>query len=374
MRILFFFSHPAQYLFLRETIRRLSRSDKNQLILLIKTKDVLETLIRQDGLSYINILPNYRGDTTFSILLSLFRRMVAIIPLVIRNKPDLLIGTDATIALIGKMLGIGRITILEDDYEVIRKLAALTYPFTETILCPDVCQVGPWVDKKIGYEGYMKLGYLSPSVFVPNKQVRTTYQLSNRFALIRLSQLKAHHDTGVRGITVELVAKIVDLMESRGIKVQISSEGELDKRFAQYELKIGPTDMHHVLSQATLLVSDSQSMSVEAAMLGVPSIRYSDFASKISVLEELEKTYKLTVGIRPCNEALVLAQILEWIDLPYIKEIFEARRQTMLDDKIDVTAFLVWFVEKYPASRAVMKANPDYQTRFKLIRTLESDN
>lgn len=369
MRILFFFSHPAQYLFLRETIRRLAQSDKYQLIILIKTKDVLETLIRQDGLSYINILPNYRGDTTFSILASLLKRMVAIIPIVIRNKPDLLIGTDATIALIGKVFGISRITILEDDYEVIRKLATITYPFTETILCPDVCQVGPWVDKKIGYQGYMKLGYLSPSVFVPNRQIRAIYQLGNRFALIRLSQLKAHHDMGVRGISVELIAKMVALLESKGIEVQISSEGELDKRFTQYELKIDPADMHHVLSQATLLVSDSQSMSVEAAMLGVPSIRYSDFASKISVLEELERTYNLTVGIRPGNDAQVLAQLLEWVNLPNTKEVFEARRQRMLDDKIDVTAFLVWFVEKYPSSRAVMKAAPDYQTRFKLIRT-----
>lgn len=333
---------------------------------------MLETLIGHDGLDYVNILPRCRGGTTFSVLSSLVKRLVAIIPIVLRNKPDLLIGTDATIALVGKLFGIHRITIIEDDYEVIRRLAALTYPFTETILCPDVCQVGPWAHKKIGYQGYMKLAYLSPSVFVSNEQIRAIYPLGNRFALIRLSQLKAHHDTGLsyRGIPVDLVEQIVDLLESKGINVRISSEGELDKRFLRHELKIDPSDIHHVLAQATLLVSDSQSMSVEAAMLGIPSIRYSDFAGKISVLEELEHTYHLTVGIRPGHEALVLAKITEWIEQPDVNKVFLSRRQMMLDDKIDVTPFLVWFLSEYPASRTTMKAKPDYQRRFKLTRAL----
>jgi hypothetical protein len=31
----------------------------------------------------------------------------------------------------------------------------------------------------------------------------------------------------------------------------------------------------------------------------------------------------------------------------------------MLSDKIDVTAFMVWFVENYPESVKIMKENPD---------------
>ena len=37
----------------------------------------------------------------------------------------------------------------------------------------------------------------------------------------------------------------------------------------------------------------------------------------------------------------------------------------MLAYKIDITAFLVWFVENYPVSAKIMKENPDYQNRFK---------
>ena len=39
--------------------------------------------------------------------------------------------------------------------------------------------------------------------------------------------------------------------------------------------------------------------------------------------------------------------------------------QALLDDKIDVTSFLVWFVENYPKSFQLMNENPDYQLKFK---------
>jgi len=37
----------------------------------------------------------------------------------------------------------------------------------------------------------------------------------------------------------------------------------------------------------------------------------------------------------------------------------------MLSDKIDVTAFMVWFVENYPESAKIMKENPEYQWSFR---------
>ena len=36
----------------------------------------------------------------------------------------------------------------------------------------------------------------------------------------------------------------------------------------------------------------------------------------------------------------------------------------MLNEKIDGTAFLVWFVENYPESEKIMRSNPDYQNNF----------
>jgi hypothetical protein len=37
----------------------------------------------------------------------------------------------------------------------------------------------------------------------------------------------------------------------------------------------------------------------------------------------------------------------------------------MLKDKIDVTAFYLWFIESYPESSQIMKENPDFQNCFR---------
>ncbi len=36
-----------------------------------------------------------------------------------------------------------------------------------------------------------------------------------------------------------------------------------------------------------------------------------------------------------------------------------------LADKIDVTAFMIWFVENYPDSFRILKQDPDYQYKFR---------
>lgn len=366
MRILFYFAHPAQYLFLRETIKRLSLSNKNSITIIIKTKDILENLLQKDGFAYINILPKERKKSKLSIAISLLKRNIKLIPILLKIKPDLVIGTDASIAQMGKLLGINRITITEDDYSVIKTLGDLTYPFTKTILCPQVCTVGKWERKKIGYRGYMKLGYLHPNVFKPDNTILNKYNFTNKYVLIRLAKLTAHHDFGIKGINNELLDEIISILSGEGYQVFISSEdNNIDNKYLPYLLKIDPSDIHHILAKASMLISDSQSMSMEAAMLGVPSLRYSSFSGRISVLEELEHKYQLTFGIKIGEESKLISKLKEILQLPDFNEVFKKRQQSMLHDKIDVTAFMVWFIENYPESSEIMKENPDYQNKFK---------
>jgi hypothetical protein len=55
-------------------------------------------------------------------------------------------------------------------------------------------------------------------------------------------------------------------------------------------------------------------------------------------------------------------ELLQQLD---IKKEWREKRKRMLADKVDVTAFLVWFVENYPGSAEIMKEDPDYQYKFK---------
>jgi predicted glycosyltransferase len=361
-KYLFYFGHPAQYLFFKPIIRKL-REDKHGVILVAKTKDVLTNLLEYDHEHFINILPEGRKPTQFFILFALLKRDFRLLRMALRSKPDLFIGSDPSLAHVAFLLRKPSLTTLEDDYEVIKKLADITYPFSSCIVTPAVCQVGKWEAKKIGYRGYMKLSYLHPSIFSPNRE---KVSIASPYVLLRLASLKAHHDFGVSGLNFKLIKRLIELINARGRTVVISSEAKItDPAINRYTIRIRPNDIHHFLFYADLFISDSQSMSVEAAMLGTPSIRFSDFAGKISVLEELEHIYHLTFGVPTSRQDLLLTRTADLLAQKDLKKEFTERKNAMLKDKINVSQFFTWFIENWPESRRVMKENPDYQLRFK---------
>jgi predicted glycosyltransferase len=358
MRVLFYFGHPSQYLFLKNPIHSL-RGNGTVCDIIIKSKDILETLLVENKESYHNILPEGRNSGKMGIIKGLIKRDIRLFKFTRNKHYDLFVGTDPSLAHIGFIKRIPVITVLEDDIHVIQGLARITFPFTSLIITPLGCRTGRYEKKTIHYRGYMKLAYLHPSQFK-----KKAAMLKQPYYLIRLSGLGAYHDIGIAGFTLQLLKKTISLLQNKGT-VWISSEETLEESLKPYELKINPTEMQQVLSNATMFISDSQSMSMEAAMLGIPSIRFSDFAGKISVLEELENVYGLTFGISTKSPEMLFQKISELLSLPDLEQEFQVRRQRMLQDKIDVTAFMVWFVENYPESWKTMNENPEYQKRFK---------
>ena len=123
--------------------------------------------------------------------------------------------------------------------------------------------------------------------------------------------------------------------------------------------------MMSYLFNADLYIGDSQTMAAEAAVLGTPSIRFNDFVGKLGYLEELEHKYGLTFGIKTSEPERLLQKVGELLNTPMLKEKWQKRRQKMLSEKIDVTAFMVWLIENYPESVEVMRKDPEYQFNFK---------
>jgi predicted glycosyltransferase len=353
IKILFYCGHPAQFLFFKNTIKHLIDAG-NTPLLIIKKKDVLEDLVKNSKFEYKNIYNKTRGDSKTSIIISLIVRSFRMMKIVLKHKPTLLIGGDPSLAIAGKLLRIKHITVTEDDFDVIKSLAKVTYPITDTILCPNVCDVGKYEKKKVGYDGYMKLAYLGPNVFSPNTEIKKKYNLPDKYVIIRLSSLKAHHDIGIEGIDSAFLLEIIRNFEINGFTVLISDENNSENIEDKYKLKILPQDIHSVLYYSSILVCDSQSMSVEASILGVPSIRYSSFAGRISVLEELEHKYGLTYGIQPGNRKEFIEKLNMLLLNKNLKQDFNFRKESMLKDKIDVTSFLIWFLENFPESKRRM--------------------
>ena len=176
--------------------------------------------------------------------------------------------------------------------------------------------------------------------------------------------MSAYHDSGKNGFTVDILRKIIDILKSHG-RVLLSTEKALPEDLSSYIFHTDITKIHHFLYYADLLIADSQSMCVEAALLGTPSIRYSDFAGKIGVLEELEHQYDLTYGFSVKDVDFLYSKLNELLKIEDIRDIWQQKRQNMLKDKIDVTAFWTWLIDSYPSSVKILKNNPNYQDKFK---------
>ena len=106
-------------------------------------------------------------------------------------------------------------------------------------------------------------------------------------------------------------------------------------------------------------------MTSEAAVLGTPAIKCNTFSGKLSVPNELEEKYRLCYSYTPKEFNKFLNKTEELIRTSNLKEQWQNRLKSLIADKIDVTSFLLWFIENYPESVGIMRKDPDYQIKFK---------
>lgn len=369
MNILIQLVHPAHYYYYRDTITNLKR-DGHKVVIAIVKKDMLENILKEDGVPYIDILPvSHKKWGKIGIVLDMVLRDIRMLKLTLKHRIDLLTGSTIETAHIGWLLRKPNINIGEDDAAVVGKYIKNIKPFVGIRLTPDCCDNGIIENKSVHFPGYFKTAYLRSGYFSAKRSKVEQYgiDVDKSYFIIRFSALNAHHDVGIKGINTEVAQRLIDILSPHG-RIYITSERPLEPQFEQYRIKINPLDMHHVMAFATLYIGDSQSMANEAAMLGVPSLRFNDFvgAKKIGVMEELEHVYGLTYGISSHDPEKLYAKVDELLSMPNLREVFQERRQKMLRDKIDVTAFLTWFIENYPQSVEETKhANAEFWKRFK---------
>lgn len=364
MRILVQLGHPAHFHLYKNTIKNLEAKN-HKVFVLIKKKDILEDLLINANIKYLNILPKGRKDTLLGIIIGIIKRFVSILRFSIANNIDLLTGSSTEVAQVAKFTGKRSIITGEDDADVVPNFIKLAAPFVDGYLSPTVCNNGKLDAITIKYHSYHELAYLHPNHFTPNKTVVEQYFSADRpYAIMRFAKLNAHHDKGIQGINTEIAQRLIDILKPH-VDIYITAERELEPQFEQYRIKINPLHMHHVMAFAQLYIGDSQTMAAEAGVLGVPFVRFNDFVGRIGYLRELEDVYQLGYGIKT-NELPILYSVVEsLISMPNRNEIYAQRRAKMLSEKIDYAQFLTWFIENYPNSAKIMRENPEYQQRFR---------
>lgn len=338
MTALFDLGHPAHVHLFRHFIGHL-RERGEEVVVTSRAKEVTGPLLDHYGIPHLALSRPARGRVGMAgELVARTRRILALHR---RHRFDRAFGTSVSIGWLTALHGVPSYNFNEDDDDVVPLYAALSYPLATAIVAPDCLRYRRWAGKRLLHPSYHELAYLHPDRFTPDPQVPRRHGLEpGGYAVVRLSALTAHHDRGARGLSAAFVERLEGVLS--GLAIVRSAERETGARFAPWEL-------HHLLSFARLIVSDSQTMTIEAAVLGVPAVRINSFVGRSTVIEELERRYRLALGFPPDEEEVALAAVRELIADPGTADLWQERRRRLLAEKVDLTR---WMIERFAAPGA----------------------
>lgn len=284
--------------------------------------------------------------------------------LLIDHAIDIAYGASALVVHGSKLTKTHCVMFDDDDQHAQPFTAKLVTPFAKTILSPDALKHEN-LNNAIYYPGYHELAYLHPSRFKPNPDILKKYGLTehDKYYILRFNAFKAHHDIREGGMNNSQKMQLIDMLQQYG-KVFVTTEAKLSPQFEKYKLPIAPHEIHDFMYYAQMLVSDSQTMSTEAAVMGTPSFRCNSFAGRLAVLEEEEKKYGITYAFLPRQFDWMLGSINKHLRLDDGKSLWLERKNRLLNDKIDVTAFWAWFLREYPLSRELVRSREFTYERF----------
>ena len=343
MRFLFDIGHPAHVHLFKNIIFTLIK-DGHEIKITARDKEVTQVLLTAYGLEYED-----RGKIYTGILSKAFGMIQIDLKLFLiakKFKPDILIGVNNPyIAHVGSVLR--KPVIIFNDTENVPIARVITYPFVQAILTPVNFREHIDPKKHIKIQGFKEIAYLHPNYFSPDPNVLEELSLlpDEKFIIVRFVSWDATHDIGHHGIRDKI--GFVKTLETYG-RVILTSEGDLPQELKPYLIKIHPEKLHDLLSYAMLYIGEGATMASEAAVLGTPSIFVSSLAGTYGNFIELEETYDLLYSFTNGNAAL--EKSVEILKDKKSKEKWMVKRERLLKDKIDMTAFIVWFIENYPSS------------------------
>jgi|ADurb_Cas_02_Slu_FD_contig_41_1574878_length_2348_multi_3_in_0_out_0_2 predicted glycosyltransferase len=346
-RILIEIGHPAHVHHFRHMYWELEKEGWTGLFV-TKDKECAIELLKAYDLPYQVLGVNKKGIARKILSLPMFS--LKMINIARAFKPDIFVSRVSPLSGYASFI-LRKPHITFTDTENVKLLDSISQPFADVVCTSDV-YLRDHGKKQIRYPGYHELAYLHPNRFVKDTSILSDLGIDHkqRFALVRFVTWGAHHDIGHSGFSTSNKIKLVNEL-SKHLRVFISSEGEIPQELMRYKLDIPAQHIHQVLAQAHMFVGESATMASECAVLGTPAIfinsnRFGstdDQASYglLSQFSESELDQKKAI-----KQAVVFATDDE------LKFKTAEKRIRMLNNKIDVTSFLTWFIETYPRSAA----------------------
>lgn len=348
MRILVNIGHPAHVHLFKNMIWELER-DGHEVKVTARDKEVSLKLLEAYGINY-EFLGRHKKQLSGKAI-GAIRLNYSLYKLAKAFNPDILVGAsgDFYTAQVARLTG--KPSVIFEDSEADKSIYWFCEPFATTICTPSCFNVRLNVKKHIRYNGYKELAYLHVNYFYPDDTIFDYLELGSddSFVVFRFVAWKAGHDINKRGIKLKYKWKLIKELEKH-CTVFISSESQLPEDFERYRITIPPHRIHDLLYYAHMLIGDTQTMTTEAGILGTPAIRCNSFVGEKDMgnFIELEKRYDLIYSYRDPDKAL--SKALELLENDTLKVDWQKKRERLINEKIDVTKFMVEFLEDYPES------------------------
>jgi predicted glycosyltransferase len=352
VKILIDIGHPVHVHQFRNAIKIL-KTDGHEILVTARNKEITLDLLNKFGIDYVEVGRYKKNNTSKAV--EMFRIDYRLYKLAKRFNPDVLIGSVGNVYVAHVSALINKPSILFNDTEHGTLQNLLSYPFASAI-CTPTCYKKEIGKKQIRYNGYHELAYLHPNYFTPNSAVLDEMGLSkdDTFVILRFVSWDASPDVGQHGIKNKI--ELVRELEKYG-RVFITSEGRLDEELEKYKITVSPEKLHDLLYYASLYIGEGATTASECAVLGTHAIYVNTL--RLGYTDEEEEKYNLVYNFsdEKTMEKQAFDKALELLENINLRKEGKRKREKLLNDKIDVTAFMVWFIENYPESFKEMKEN-----------------
>jgi predicted glycosyltransferase len=289
-----------------------------------------------------------KKDTLTGKAKTVLKQDLQLLRYVRNNHIDLGLSSGIVLSHVSKLTSMKAFVFDDDDDAAEPLLVKYGHPLSDVVFTPDC--IRRKTPHAVYYHGTHELAYLHPKRFLPDPAVlqQAGIQESERFFVMRFVAMKGHHDVGQQGLTLDQKEALVNLLKPHG-RVIITSERAIEPEFEQYRLPVPPEDIHSLMAYSSMFVGDSQTMTSEAAVLGVPALKCNTFAGRLSVPNMLEQQYGLCHAYTPEQFGDMYSNIEQLLakDPTELKTEWQAKRQKMLSEMIDPTEFFVNYIENH---------------------------
>ncbi len=349
-KIIIDINHPAHVHYFRNFISEMQKKG-NLVYVTARDKEVTYQLLRAFGIEFKN-----KGKGRKSILGKLTNMLfenVMFFFLFLKFKPDLTLSAGSpSLAQVSWLFRKPHFAL--DDTEHARMAKKLYLPFSKYAFTP-INYFSDLGSKQIRVNYFTELCYLHKNWM--RQSLVDELNLERPYALIRFIAWEANHDIGQLGFDYNTKIELIELLKSKDLNIYISGEKKLPKEFEKFQIKIAPHKMHDALLHASLYIGESATMAAEATILGTRAVYVNSLNA--GSLEDLQKNYGM-ISLRDSQNVIPLVKDLLTQDINSKTEF----REKILQDKIDFTSFLIWFVEKYPESDYELRNNKETFNQF----------